>query len=659
MAQAKGKENGEETKEPSRRSLEDGLIYSDDAESDSGSLSDAYFFQPPNRSTDDLVALMYSPENEINEQRKRIVYGEHDPLQNNGLNGIPMGPSYGATQIPYRPGGTIPANIDASDPNSEANRFPWRHHGRNVSAPESRRLSALRQKQINRERAVEEIRGTPQDTRKCRDAFFAALFLVQLVLVFFAAARFGSNVVLFDSGTWVPFQETLSHQHAKLFATIETANDDQLIHHVYGSSKKQLSSDSAHTMFTIDYQTVISLCAIAGLYACLLSMFTVGFMLIIAKSLIQVSLVFSIVLALIWGVIGYALEPHGLVPIMGFVALFLLVAYTLVVWDRIPFHSTNLYTALCAMRCTADITLLGIGMLLVALCWSLIWSMAFIGIVDTLDECATTDLYCQESIPHSHIFLYLALLFSFAWTNLVIKNIVRVTVASAIGTWWFRPKEVAPCCTSAVSKPLCQAITTSLGSICLGSLVVLPSQIVRGCTWLCCLASFRNKDNRQSTQEDNASCFGILRRYFLRCNRWSFCYIGMYGYSFAEAGDKAIQLFETREWMSVVQDNLIHNVLLLASIVIGGSTGTFGVLVEEVDGYTFTSFHKPIITAFMVGSILGFVLSNILLLGVVGSAVNTILVCFAAGPFEFHQNHPRLSGEMREVWSQQVFEQTV
>lgn len=73
----------------------------------------------------------------------------------------------------------------------------------------------------------------------------------------------------------------------------------------------------------------------------------------------------------------------------------------------------------------------------------------------------------------------------------------------------------------------------------------------------------------------------------------------MYGYSFAEAGDKAIQLFETRGWMAVVQDNLIHNVLLMAAMVIGGSTGTFGVIVEELDGYFFTSFHKPVITAFM------------------------------------------------------------
>jgi multisubunit Na+/H+ antiporter MnhC subunit len=100
-------------------------------------------------------------------------------------------------------------------------------------------------------------------------------------------------------------------------------------------------------------------------------------------------------------------------------------------------------------------------------------------------------------------------------------------------------------------------------------------------------------------------------------------------------------------------------VLLLANVVIGGSTGTFAVIVEEMDGYDFTSFHKPVLSAFVVGSVIGYVMSNILMLGVVGSAVNTILVCFAAGPFEFDKNHPRLSREMREAWTQQVWEPPV
>lgn len=128
------------------------------------------------------------------------------------------------------------------------------------------------------------------------------------------------------------------------------------------------------------------------------------------------------------------------------------------------------------------------------------------------------------------------------------------------------------------------------------------------------------------------------------------------GYGFAEAGERAIQLFETREWLDLVEDALLQNILFMASAIIGGSTGTFAVVVEVTYGYEFTSFHMPVISAFIGGSVLGYVLSNILLLGVVGSAVNTVLVCFAAGPFEFDKNHPRLSREMREVWSQQVWQ---
>lgn len=128
------------------------------------------------------------------------------------------------------------------------------------------------------------------------------------------------------------------------------------------------------------------------------------------------------------------------------------------------------------------------------------------------------------------------------------------------------------------------------------------------------------------------------------------------GYSFEEAGERALQLFETRGWMAVVSDSFISNILLMACIIIGGSTGAFAVVVEEVDGFFLTSFHKPVITAFLVGSVVGYVLGDILLLGLVSSAVDTILVCFAAAPFDFDKNHRILSREMREAWSQHVWE---
>ena len=158
------------------------------------------------------------------------------------------------------------------------------------------------------------------------------------------------------------------------------------------------------------------------------------------------------------------------------------------------------------------------------------------------------------------------------------QDIVRVTVASAVGTWWFHPEEISPCCTTTVTKAFWRATTTSLGSICLGSLVVLPAQIVTQ-TWkrLLCIGFTVSSNPEPIATLGCCGRLGSVARWVQRCNRWSFSYIGMYGYGFSEGGEKAMQLFETREWMVVVKDNLIHNVLLMASVVIGGSTGTFGV----------------------------------------------------------------------------------
>ena len=460
------------------------------------------------------------------------------------------------------------------------------------------------------------------------------------------------------------------------------------------SSGSPADSSTAENGFTIDYKNVLAITFFSGFYACILSYISFGFMLILARSLILIMLIFSILVALAWGIIGLTADPYGIISVMGFAALLSTLGYTMYSWNRIPFAATNLYTALTAMRCTADITILGLVSLVVAFGWCLLWSMAFVGVVNNFNhhDCSTKDV-CHAHINNNHIPLYLLFLLSFHWTNMVIKNVVRVTVASAISTWWFEPSEVGPFCTSAVIRPLMRSLTTSFGSICLGSLIISPTRwlLSFGRLFCSCFCSDRSTDSSScfdnprpipicfghpdgeenngvvtdsKTVDSAADTVGLCRRLstclnpcqksLAGCNRWSFTYIGIYQYPFCEAGRRALQLFEARGWSELVDDPLVHNVLLMASVVIGGSTGVFAVVVEETDGFDFTSFHQPIITAFLIGSVLGYVLSNIMLLGVVGSAVNSIMVCFAAGPFDFDKNHPHLYREMRDVWGQQM-----
>jgi len=64
-----------------------------------------------------------------------------------------------------------------------------------------------------------------------------------------------------------------------------------------------------------------------------------------------------------------------------------------------------------------------------------------------------------------------------------------------------------------------------------------------------------------------------------------------------------------------------------------------------------TSINHPTWASFLLGSIIGLVLSFILF-GIIVSSVNAVIILFAGNPVEFEQNHPELSHEMRAAWKE-------
>ena len=728
------------------RSQDDPYVYSDD----NGSLSDAYFFP---QTHDGVLVTEYS-DSENDSKQPTTTYGSlgqrHPPTRHRGLSSPDI--SLGGTTL------SEDEPITQSSPLVPNSSVSARRSSRHSKAHRNHRRRIRRQLQEQRERAVTQIRGKPQPVTTHHDSFWAALFILQLFIVFGCAFRYGCSLIqpssffhqlhrwsdapdnsvgvrrrlagsprnktalgalsstssrtYFKDNTTVPpmtfnsttavtpkdlksLQDDDSFQPEgpkKISGRIGTSSSGSSTSPSTGTdqtSQQQISSAvTKNAPLSIDFLNVIELFIISGAYACITAYLSFGFMLIVERSLIPIMLVFTIILALVWGVLGLILFPYRFISFFGFSFLTLSLGYAAVCWKRIPFCSINLYTAICAMRKTTAILLVGFGSLGITLLWCLVWASAVMGIFTTENSTDCSDCETHVNIMTGVRSIELGfLIFSLYWTTMVIKNIVRVIVAGAIGAWWFAAPRQYHCCScdSTVWGPLVRSCTSSLGSICFGSLVVFPAQAISFLGSCCCFmmgARCRfeafvtnptrtategvNNEQKDSEGGDPQDCFANeicrwidpLARQLRCCNRWAYTYIGMYGYSFAQGGEKAIQLFETREWMDIARDNLIQNVLLMASIVIGGSAGIFSVLVEEADGYTLTSLGQPILTAFWIGSILGFVLSNILLLGVVGSAVNTILVCFAADPFEFAKNHPRLSRGMREVWSQQVWEPT-
>ena len=111
----------------------------------------------------------------------------------------------------------------------------------------------------------------------------------------------------------------------------------------------------------------------------------------------------------------------------------------------------------------------------------------------------------------------------------------------------------------------------------------------------------------------------------------------------------ATDLFDKRGWTTIVSDDLVPNVLLMTSLVVGGVTGCFGYLMGGLQQLHLTSVDEPHLVSFLVGVVMGLVTTSILF-GAISSSVNAVIVCFATSPVDFEQNRPQLSRDMREAW---------
>jgi hypothetical protein len=177
-----------------------------------------------------------------------------------------------------------------------------------------------------------------------------------------------------------------------------------------------------------------------------------------------------------------------------------------------------------------------------------------------------------------------------------------VTVAGTIGTWWFKREGTSgpTFWNESVSRALFSALFYSSGSICFGSLLIGPVCLIRQ------LSAFFRPAQEDSILMCLHECVNCVQQCIANCvdnlsdhfNPWALTYVGLYGYGLLDAGHNATELFEKRGWTTIVSDDLVTNVLLLFSVVVGGVTGCFGVLIQRIDKLGFTSFHEPTVTAF-------------------------------------------------------------
>lgn len=241
-------------------------------------------------------------------------------------------------------------------------------------------------------------------SEKARDVFFSFLFLIQFAIVVFLAFNNADETMLHNVKT-VTDEDPYMYNTDDPFATGYLPNDN--------SSPISIWAKDIY----VDYTNAVQLACITALYSTVLSALAIGMMMILNSAFIPTVLCVTVLACIGAGTI-MALSPYTVMPVVALAALAISLAYSIVVWDRIPFATTNLHTALVCIKSSADILLAGFAMMLIAFFWTIIWMVAFLGIYDHYLDNADHEL--RRSISWDGLSVSLGMILSYIWTFNVI-----------------------------------------------------------------------------------------------------------------------------------------------------------------------------------------------------------------------------------------------
>lgn len=219
-------------------------------------------------------------------------------------------------------------------------------------------------------------------------------------------------------------------------------------------------------------------------------------------------------------------------------------------------------------------------------------------------------------------------IFTFYWVSELIRNLVHVTVAGSMGSWYFASASHAP--QNPTMSAFRRAATYSFGSIALGSLIIAILQTLR--------RIFRMLQNSNS-RNFWVLLLSIVARIFLYLieallrffNRYCLVICALFGTSYWQSMKKTVELFANNGYEMVMQNN-VTAVIISVSALLGAFTAAgAGALVAYLFGLEY-----PVMVAF--GSVIGvFVVEGSFV--VLESGSMTMMVCFLLHP-EALRNKP-------------------
>jgi len=217
--------------------------------------------------------------------------------------------------------------------------------------------------------------------------------------------------------------------------------------------------------------------------------------------------------------------------------------------------------------------------------------------------------------------LMLFQVFAFLWIVALISAVYQHVVAGSVAGWYFS-RDVASSGRlreNAVSS-LFHAVTTSLGSLAFGSLVLA---VVRFLNFLLGLTKNSNPTNKFlgcliSCLQCLLGCIESIIQYI---NKFAYIYVAMHGYSFCHAARECFDLVSRNFFSAVIMDTIAGFVLFVGKALFTALCTIIAIAVLDAQGRPLTAvtLALTVVISFSVLHIISHV---------VGVSVDTVFICY-------------------------------
>jgi len=315
---------------------------------------------------------------------------------------------------------------------------------------------------------------------------------------------------------------------------------------------------------------------------------------------------------------------------------------------RIPFAAAHVELAVESTSAFPLLFPFAVCMMLLSFVWLQLWSLAAFGLENVANNGGTAGAPSSRGGSMTGGVLVFGMIVSLVWGSQLISYVTEFVVCATVGAWWFSASPGAP-----VVPSLRRAVTNSLGSLSLAALVVAVLEALR----LAARQAQRAQARRQNGVLAFVACVGTciltcVERLIETLNAWAVVMMALKGDDFRSAGGEVMDLFRTRGFGLVVNEDLVLPALRIACLVPACIAAITGGALSYVGTTQLAPADRGTLAgiAAFLSFLMGFALCSVLS-GVIASGVKTIFVAFALNPGALGVTHPEALGKLVAAWN--------